>query len=201
LRLLNVDFSRFLVSQLVANRSMENARKEMKTYVPSNSKSESIIAVAGTELRNGTWERKPSGHLTQALHHGEDRDTSEAITEQDGKRARLGESTTDTQEQTRSDRATKSNELNVSRFQAVGEPLSVLQICSFAHSPRFVDLPSSHITVFLCRLDISVNVSSLSHAPLLAFDSRSGIDICGVSMAIVILSGLVDVVSVLLHGC
>ena len=67
-----------------------------KTYVPSYSESKSIIAVAGTELRNRTGKRQPSGHLTQALHHGEDRDTSEGVAKQDRERTSLSESTSDT---------------------------------------------------------------------------------------------------------
>lgn len=113
----------------------------------------------------------------------------------------MGESTSDTQEQTSTNRSAEGDELNVSRFQAVGTPLSVPKLCSLARAFHFVDLPSSHVTVFLCSLDISVYVSSLIDAALLALDSRVGIDICGVSMAIVVVAGLVDVVLVLLHGC
>ena len=81
---------------LVSQSAQQQPEQGLGTYVPSNSKSESIVAVAGTELRNGSWEGKPSGHFTQALHHGKDRDTGEGVAKQDRKRAGLCESTSDT---------------------------------------------------------------------------------------------------------
>jgi hypothetical protein len=69
---------------------------EMKlTYVPSDRESQGIIHVSSTELRNGTRKREPSCHLTQTLHHAEDGDTGEGITQKNGERSSTRESTAD----------------------------------------------------------------------------------------------------------
>ena len=65
-----------------------------------------------------------------------------------------------------------------------------------------VDLPSSHVTIFLCFGSISIDISSLSEGTGLGVDSGVGIDICGVSMAaVIVVGGLIDSVLFLLHGC
>lgn len=121
-----------------SNRKGSEINQSMKiTYVPSHSlspvskgslarrramkthESKSIVDITGAELRNGTWQWKPSSHLTQTLHHGVDRNTREGVTQQNGKRTRGCESTSNTQEQTCSDGSTKGDELNVSRLEAV----------------------------------------------------------------------------------
>jgi hypothetical protein len=75
-------YSSFVLSVLLPAARTEMVERD-KTYIPSNSESQGIINITGTELRDGTREGEPSGHLTQALHHGKDRDTSEGVAEQD----------------------------------------------------------------------------------------------------------------------
>jgi hypothetical protein len=95
-----------------------NRRIDGATHIPTNSESQRIIDITGAELRDGTREREPSGHLTQALHHSKDRDTSEGISKQDRERTGTCKSTADTQEETRTDGTSESNELDMSRFQS-----------------------------------------------------------------------------------
>lgn len=93
------------------------------TYVPSDCESESIVDVAGAELRNRSRKREPCSHLTKTLHHGENSETSEGITKEDRKRTGLGEGTSNSQEETGSNGTTESDELDVSRLEA-GEIVS-----------------------------------------------------------------------------
>lgn len=53
------------------------------TYVPSNGKTKCLINISGAELRDGTRQRKPCGHLAQALHHSKDGNTSESVPQKD----------------------------------------------------------------------------------------------------------------------
>ena len=102
-------------------RADDTAPKETRvTYIPSDGKSKSIINISGTELGNGSRERKPGRHFTQALHHAKDGNTSEGVSQEDGQRPSTGESATDTQEQTSTDGSAKGNKLDVSRLQAKG---------------------------------------------------------------------------------
>lgn len=99
---------------------MSKVREEsMLTYVPSHSKSKSIIDISSTELRDRTWKRKPGRHLTQTLHHSEDGNTSEGVAKQDRQRAGTSECATNTEEETCTNGTTKCDELDVSRLEAV----------------------------------------------------------------------------------
>ena len=87
------------------------------TIVPSHSKTKSRVGVTGAVLRNSTRERKPSRHFTKTLHHTEDSNTSDRVTEENRNRAGIGESSANTQEETSSNGATKGDELNVTSFE------------------------------------------------------------------------------------
>lgn len=83
-----------------------------------NSKAKSGIRVTSTVLRKSTRERKPSRHLTETLHHSEDRDTSDGVTKQNRERTGVSESAGNTEEETSTNGTTKSDELDVSRLEA-----------------------------------------------------------------------------------
>ena len=87
------------------------------TIVPSHSETKSRVGVTSAVLRNSTRKRKPSRHFTETLHHTEDSNTSDRITEENRNRTGVGESSANTQEETSSNGSTKSDELNVTRFE------------------------------------------------------------------------------------
>lgn len=64
--------------------------------IPTNSKAHCVISITRAKLWNGTGQWQPGGHLAQGHHHGENGETSEGVAEEDGKRACLGEGTTNT---------------------------------------------------------------------------------------------------------
>lgn len=97
--------------------------------VPTYSEAHGRIEVASAVLRNSTGKRKPSCHFTKALHHGEDRDTGERVTEKDRERTRCREGATDTEEKTCTDCAAKSNELDVARLETVIDMLVYAAEC------------------------------------------------------------------------
>jgi len=76
--------------------------------------------------------------------------------------------------------------LNVSRLQAVGEALSVSSGALKKRAHSCLDIPSRDIAILLCRLDVSINVGSLSYSTGFGFDPGDGIDIVTLRMAIVV---------------
>ena len=85
--------------------------------VPTDSKAHCVISITRAKLWNGTGQRQPGGHLAQRHHHGENGETSEGVTEEDGKRACLGEGAANTQEETCANGSAERDELDVSRLQ------------------------------------------------------------------------------------
>jgi hypothetical protein len=83
-----------------------------------DSKAKSGIRVASAVLRKSTGKRKPSRHLTETLHHSEDRDTSDSVTKQDREGTGVGESAGNTKEETSTNGTTESDELDVARLEA-----------------------------------------------------------------------------------
>ena len=78
----------------------------------------SRVDITSAVLRNSTRKGKPSGHLTETLHHSEDGTTGDSVTQQDRERTSLRKGASNTKEKTGSDCATESDELDVSRLQA-----------------------------------------------------------------------------------
>jgi hypothetical protein len=64
----------------------------------------------------GKWE--PCGHLAETLHHGDDSDTGDGVTEEDRDGTGIGEGSTNTKEQTSSNGTTECDELDMTRLQA-----------------------------------------------------------------------------------
>lgn len=122
----------------VTHKALPRGFSDGFTHVPADSKSEGVINITGTELRNTTWERQPGCHFSQALHHAEDSDTRQGITKKNGERTSLGERATDTQEETSSDRSTQSDELDVSGLEAVRSGMSAVSKATWyqGHYPR-----------------------------------------------------------------
>ena len=85
--------------------------------VPSNSKTESRVDVAGAVLWDSTREREPCTHLTKTLHHGEDGTTGEGVTKEDRQGTGVGESLADTEEKTGTNGTTEGDELNVTGLE------------------------------------------------------------------------------------
>ena len=53
------------------------------TVIPTNGKTKSGINITSAVLRDSTGKREPSRHFAETLHHSEDSDASERITEKD----------------------------------------------------------------------------------------------------------------------
>lgn len=96
----------------------EHRKKRAPTYVPSDSKPESIVHISCAELGNAARKRKPSCHFSKTLHHGEDSDTSEGVTQENGQRTSSCEGGSNTQEETCADSSSKSDELYVASLQS-----------------------------------------------------------------------------------
>lgn len=120
------------------------------TYIPTNRKTHGVINVTCAELRNCTRQWQPGSHFSQRLHladtisfvrggpspygktdHGKNGYTSEGIAQQKTQRSRLGECFSDPQKETGADGSSKSDELNMARFQSnmitvsPGEPIRI----------------------------------------------------------------------------
>ena len=73
--------------------------------IPAHSKAHSVVDVTRTELWNGPRKRQPSRHLPQGHHQGENCHTGDDVAQQNGQRAGLRKSTSNTQEETGADSA------------------------------------------------------------------------------------------------
>lgn len=111
-------------------------------------KTKSRIRISTAVLGDGTRQREPSSHLTETLHHAEDSNTSDSITEKNRDRTSMREGGTDSEEETGSDSATEGNELNVSGLEA-----------------------SLYVSKFFGSLDITIEVSSLADVVALCVDN------------------------------
>lgn len=73
----------------------------------------------------------------------------------------MRESTADTQEQTSTDSTTKSDELDVPRFETERPSLATKLVESLKGS--YISIPTSHISVFFSGRQITVHVRRLTH--------------------------------------
>ena len=83
-----------------------------------DSEAKSGIRVTSAVLRKSTGKRKPSRHLSETLHHSEDRDTSDGVAKQNREGTSVGESAGNTKEETSTNGTTKSDELDMARLEA-----------------------------------------------------------------------------------
>lgn len=101
----------------------------------------------GDQVALTTRKREPSSHLAEALHHHEDSDTGDSVAKEDRDGTGVGKGIANTKEQTRSNGATKSDELNVTRLEA-----------------------SLDVSKLLSSLNIAVNIGSLADVVALGLD-------------------------------
>jgi len=112
--------------------------------VPADSKAHCVVGVTRAKLGNSTGQWQPGGHLAQRHHHGENSETGEGVTEEDGERTRLSEGTANTQEEACADGSAERNELDVSRLQSATcqsqrarmLPRTAVTLASRSHTPR-----------------------------------------------------------------
>jgi hypothetical protein len=101
------------------------------------------------------------------LHHSEDSNTSYGVTKENGDRTSISKGSADTKEETGADRSTKGDELNMTRFEAVGVSLVLLD-----RSKRKPDCsPSLDIAKLLGCLNIAIDVGGLSCSGALSLDN------------------------------
>ena len=93
-----------------------NKHKTGVEICPSHSKSKCRVDETGSKLKDGATDREVRAHLSNTqVARPDEEDTPDQVTENDRERTSLGENTTDTNEETGTDGATDSHELNMSR--------------------------------------------------------------------------------------
>lgn len=177
-------------------QAFRGAARDINTHIPSDGESKGVIGITRTELRNRSRQRQPGGHLAQALHHGVYSNTSEGIAQNDRERTSLSKRASDTQEQTRTDSTTKSDELDMSRFQTAEDQISFI----FQEDASDQVSPSRDIAIFFCGLNVSIELARLLDAADLALMAGCGIDVLSVGASIVG-RRFIDIVTPFFHVC
>jgi len=112
-----------------------------------------------------------SSCVVGGTYHGEDSDTSECVTKQDAQRSGLSECSANTQEQTSTDRAAESDELDVTRFQPFDEISETS--AQDERAPR--NIPARDVSIIFSSLDVAIHVRCFSHPHAFVLDDPRGI--------------------------
>ncbi len=120
-------------------------------------------------------------NVAKEAYHGEDSDPSERVTQQDTQRSGLRQCSPDSQEQTSSDGAAESDELDVTGFQPFRRKLaeSLVDTIPLRRGGRWcANIPTTDVSIVLGSLDVPIHIRGFSHPHAFMLDDLGWIIVC-----------------------